>query len=70
MQSMWGRVLTVMLAAILSACVTQSSNPYDTVPAATNQARAHTELGAAYLQEGKYEIALEEFNIALRNDPD
>lgn len=70
MQWMWARLLTVILAVVLNACVTQSTNPYNTVPAATNQARAHTELGAAYLQEGKYEIALEEFNIALRNDPD
>ncbi|EUJ10162.1 type IV pilus biogenesis/stability protein PilW [Methylophilaceae bacterium 11] len=71
MQWMLGRFVAAMLAVVLSACVSQqSTNPYNTDSALTNQARAHTELGAAYLQESKFEIALEEFNIALRNDPD
>ena len=62
--------LIVMILMLLSACVTQSNNPYNKVSTETNQARAHTELGAAYFQEGKYEIALEEFNIAIQNDSD
>ncbi len=34
----------------------------------TNRARAHTELGAAYFQQGKMEIALEEFTEATKID--
>lgn len=69
MQSMWGRVLTVMLAAMLSACVTQSNSPYNNDAAAKSRAKAHTELGAAYYEQSKYEIALDEFNVAIKNDP-
>jgi type IV pilus assembly protein PilF len=70
MQSIMSRFIFTLLIALLSSCVSQSTNPYNTDTTATNQARAHTELGAAYFQEGKFEIALEEFNIAIRNDPD
>lgn len=70
MQSMWSKPILILLIAILTGCVSQSTNPYNTDSDATNQARAHTELGAAYLQANKFEIALEEFNIAIRNDPE
>lgn len=54
--------LTVMS---ISACMQQNTNPYDRDSTAIKQARAHTELGAAYLKERKFAIALEEFNIAI-----
>lgn len=63
-------LVIVILMITLTACVTQSNDPYNNASLETNQARAHTELGAAYLQEGKYEIALEEFNIAIKKDSD
>lgn len=68
MQWMWVRLLTVMLTVSLSACVTQSTNPYNNDSAAKSRAKAHTDLGAAYYQQGKYEIALDEFNVAIKND--
>jgi type IV pilus assembly protein PilF len=37
--------------------------------ALTARARSHTDLGAAYLQQGKYEIALSEFTQATQIDP-
>ncbi len=70
MQSMVYKLFLFLTVVLLSACVAQTTNPYNTDSALTNQARAHTELGAAYLKESKFEIALEEFNIAIRNDPD
>lgn len=62
-------LLLLMVLGSLSACVAQNTNPYDNDSAARNQARVHTELGAAYLKERKLAIALEEFNIATRTDP-
>ena len=70
MQSMMYQLILFLCITTLSACVSQSTNPYNTDSTLTNQARAHTELGAAYLRESKFEIALEEFNIAIRNDPE
>jgi len=68
MQWMWARLLTVILAVVLNACVSQSTNPYNNNTAAKARAKAHTDLGAAYYQQGKYEIALDEFNVAIKND--
>ncbi len=34
-----------------------------------SRARAHTDLGAVYYQQKQYEIALEEFNTAIKIDP-
>lgn len=68
MRSTGFMAILVLFIGLISGCVTQSNNPYNQVSSETNQARAHTELGAAYLQEGKYEIALEEFNIAIQKD--
>lgn len=65
-----GALAVSVLSSLLSACAGNPSNPYDTDSSATNQARAHTELGAAYFQERKYEIALDEFNIAIKIDDD
>ncbi len=64
--------LIVSLLLLLSACATPSQNSsggdiYNET-AVTARARAHTDLGAAYLQQGKYEIALSEFNHATQID--
>lgn len=67
--------LVIMLAAVISACATlgqnNSGNNSDIYneTAVTARARAHTDLGAAYLQQGKYEIALSEFAEATQIDP-
>jgi type IV pilus assembly protein PilF len=45
-----------------------NSNIYNETELAA-RARAHVDLGAAYLQQGKYEIALSEFNEAALIDP-
>lgn len=63
-------LVAIAVCLTLSACETApttasagtGSNASDPVVA---RARAHTELGAAYLQQGKYEIALDEFNQAI-----
>jgi type IV pilus assembly protein PilF len=56
-----------MFVSALFACATEKpvgtgSNANDPV---ISRARAHTELGAAYLQQNKLEIALDEFNQAV-----
>ena len=62
----------IIILGLLSACETASqsagtgSNANDPVAA---RARAHTELGAAYLQQNKLEIALDEFMQATKIDP-
>lgn len=67
--------IVIILVSQLSACATFSSNStggnsniYNET-ALTARARAHTDLGAAYLQQGKYEIALSEFSEAIQIDP-
>ena len=56
---------------LLFACATEK--PVGTGSNANNpvvaRARAHTDLGAAYLQQNKLEIALDEFNQAIAIDP-
>jgi len=59
-------VCVFMLIGLLFACATEKpvgtgSNANDPV---VSRARAHTELGAAYLQQNKLEIALDEFTQA------
>jgi type IV pilus assembly protein PilF len=63
------------LTLLLAGCVTSgqnsssnNSNIYNETEI-TGRARAHSDLGAAYLQQGKYEIALSEFNEAIQIDP-
>lgn len=69
---MWFKNLFLLCVTALSisGCVQQNTNPYNVDSDATKQARVHTELGAAYLKEGKFAIALEEFNIAVKTAPD
>jgi type IV pilus assembly protein PilF len=68
--------ILIGLLLLLSACVgTRQGGPsggggdiYNET-AVTERARAHVDLGAAYLQQGKFEIALSEFNEATKIDP-
>lgn len=63
------------LTLLLGGCATPGQNSSDSnsntynETAVTARARAHTDLGAAYLQQGKFEIALNEFNEATQIDP-
>jgi type IV pilus assembly protein PilF len=65
---------TLICTTLFSACATVGQNNsgnsdiYNET-ALTARARAHTDLGAAYLQQGKYEIALSEFAEAIQIDP-
>jgi type IV pilus assembly protein PilF len=69
MQSMWSKPILILLIVILTGCMAQSINSYDNDSAAEARAKAHTELGAAYYEQSKFEIALHEFNVAINNDP-
>ncbi len=70
----WVFLGSVLIVSLLSGCVTTSNNNagnndvYNET-AVTARARAHADLGAAYLQQGKYEIALSEFTEAIQIDP-
>jgi type IV pilus assembly protein PilF len=67
--------LIAIICVCLSACETlqktsaNTSNDGYNESKITAQARAHTELGAAYFQQNKLEIALSEFNHAVKIDP-
>lgn len=63
--------LIMMLNACASVGQTNNGSNSDVYneTALTARARAHTDLGAAYLQQGKYEIALSEFSEATQIDP-
>lgn len=64
----------VMQMSLLSACAmlgqnnTGGAGDIYNETALTGRARAHTDLGAAYLQQGKYEIAISEFSEAIQID--
>lgn len=62
----------VIAVSLLSACVstsqTSSSGNYGE-SALMERARAHSDLAAAYFQQNKFEIALTEFNEAVKIDP-
>lgn len=70
-----GNWILLALILLLSACVTPektrpgSNGDIYNVSEVTERARAHVDLGAAYLQQGKFEIALSEFNEAVEIDP-
>ncbi len=65
-------VLISGLLALIAACATTTTqtNTGDiySETAVTERARAHSDLGAAYLQQNKLEIALAEFTIATEID--
>jgi type IV pilus assembly protein PilF len=58
--------LMLVLALILSACTTQPENFNDKPK---ERAQAHTDLGAVYLQQGRLDVALEEFSLASKIEP-
>ena len=67
--------LIFSLLLLLNACASSGQNSaggnsdiYNETALAA-RARAHTDLGAAYLQQGKFEIALSEFNESAQIDP-
>jgi type IV pilus assembly protein PilF len=65
-------ICLILVLSLLCSCAEQQtkgtgSNANDPVIA---RARAHTELGAAYLQQNKLEIALDEFTQAVAIAPD
>jgi len=65
-------VITLLLFALLTACAggPQSKQSNTQASAAVKaRAKAHTDLGAAYLQKNKLEIALDEFSLAARIMP-
>jgi type IV pilus assembly protein PilF len=60
------------LLVLVSACVADAPTSADSSygeTKLTERARAHTELGAAYYQQNKLEIALDEFRRAAEIDP-
>jgi type IV pilus assembly protein PilF len=65
-------VLFATICALMFGCETaptaSRSGAYNETALAA-QARAHTDLGAAYYQQGKWEIALDEFSRAAEIDP-
>ncbi len=58
--------LMLVLAIILSACTTQPENFNDKPK---ERAQAHADLGAVYLQQGRLDVALEEFILASKIEP-
>ncbi|MGB4811227.1 MAG: type IV pilus biogenesis/stability protein PilW [Methylophilaceae bacterium] len=63
-----GQVLIVSAAILGAGCAgTETQEKYNDSLIA--RARAHTELGAVYYQQKQYEVALEEFNLAVKVDP-
>lgn len=61
----------VVFLVLTSGCATpqQDSTGVYGETKQTQRARAHTDLGAAYYQQNKLEIALSEFNHAIEIDP-
>jgi type IV pilus assembly protein PilF len=67
--------IVIASTGLISACATVGQNNtggnsdvYNET-AVTARARAHSDLGAAYLQQNKFEIALSEFREAIQIDP-
>ena len=58
-----------ILCGLLFACATPEKTDGYGETKVTARARAHVELGAAYYQQNKYGIALDEFNHAVQIDP-
>lgn len=59
-------VLMLVLALVLLACTTQPENFNDKPK---ERAQAHADLGAVYLQQGRLDVALEEFSLASKIEP-
>lgn len=61
--------IVMVILLVLSGCATQPPQDTRNPSAARARAKAHTDLGAAYFQQKKYDIALEEFTLAANIDP-
>jgi type IV pilus assembly protein PilF len=61
-------VWLILFSNFLVACVSQQQQSYD-VENAKARARAHNDLGSVYFQQRNFEVALEEFNVAIKIDP-
>ena len=59
----------VMLSLFLFGCSAPIKPDVYGETKVTARARSHVELGSAYYQQGKYGIALDEFNYAVQIDP-
>ena len=58
-----------LLSLLVSSCMTTPQNDGYGETKLAARARSHTDLGAAYYQQNKLEIALDEFNHAVQIDP-
>ncbi|MGB7815673.1 MAG: type IV pilus biogenesis/stability protein PilW [Methylotenera sp.] len=62
--------LVAVALVLMSACATQQGGADEYGESKLSaRARSHTDLGAAYYQQNKLEIALDEFNHAISIDP-
>lgn len=61
-------ILLALASLLVVACASQPQTEAD-VKNVKARAQSHTDLGAHYLQERQYEIALEEFTLAAQIDP-
>lgn len=59
----------VMLACALCGCAAGVGQGAGADARALAKAKAHTDLGAAYFQQNKLEVALDEFTMAIQADP-
>ncbi len=59
--------LIIVVAFLLTACAAQQAREK---AGNRESARIHTELGAGYYQQGQMGVALDEFNEAIKIDPD
>lgn len=61
--------IVMMLTVLLFACAAPEKPAVYGENKQAARARAHVDLGSAYYQQGKYAIALDEFNYAVQIDP-
>jgi type IV pilus assembly protein PilF len=61
--------IVVMLSLFLFGCAAPTKPDVYGETKITARARSHVDLGSAYFQQGKYAIALDEFNYAVQIDP-
>lgn len=59
---------SLLMAILISACAGQQQLDRQDQNI-RERARSHTDLGAVYLQQRQYEVALEEFDLAVKIDP-
>lgn len=61
--------LVIMLCVFAAACASQQQQEAES-KSQRERARSHTDLGAVYYQQRQLDIALEEFTLAAKIDPD